>query len=126
MDTAPRIVSIIPYKILPAQLGGEKGIALFNQYLAETVQITGIATRNNDPAYAKNYTVLNVLANSKSKYANPFLYFPVRKILKQQAATHLLIEHPYFGWLAWLLKHTTDITWVVHSHNIEYMRSKSI
>ena len=126
MNTAPRIVSIIPYKILPAQLGGEKGIALFNHYLAEKVQITGIATRNNDPTYAKNYTILNVLANAKSKYANPFLYFLVRKTLKQQAATHLLIEHPYFGWLAWLLKHTTNITWVVHSHNIEYMRSKSI
>ena len=126
MDTAPRIVSIIPYKILPAQLGGEKGIALFNRYLAERVQITGIATRNNDQAYAKNYRILNVLADGKSKYGNPYLYFVVRKILKQQAATHLLIEHPYFGWLAWMLKQTTNFTWVVHSHNIEYMRSKSI
>jgi hypothetical protein len=36
MDKAPlRILSIIPYKILPAKLGGEKGIAVFNEYLAK-------------------------------------------------------------------------------------------
>src|SRR5687767_4072758 len=126
MGRVPKIVSIIPYKILPAQLGGEKGIALFNKYLAEHVEITGIATKNNDPSLATNYDLRNVLANGKSKYANPFLYFLVRKTLKKQGATHLLIEHPYFGWLAWLVRSTTKVTWIVHSHNIEYMRSKSI
>ena len=30
-----RIVSIIPYKILPARLGGEKGIAVFNEYVGQ-------------------------------------------------------------------------------------------
>jgi glycosyltransferase involved in cell wall biosynthesis len=126
MDPKPKIVSLIPYKILPAQLGGEKGIALFNKYLADHVQITGIATANNDPALATNYEMRNVLVNGKSKYANPFLYFLLRKTIQEKKATHLLIEHPYFGWLAWLIKKTTSVTWVVHSHNIEYMRSKSI
>jgi glycosyltransferase involved in cell wall biosynthesis len=126
MDNSPRVISIIPYKILPAQLGGEKGIALFNKYLAEHVEIVGLATQNNDPSFAANYKLLNVLANGKSKYVNPFLYFRLRKEIKESNATHLLIEHPYFGWLAWLLKNTLNITWVVHSHNIEYMRSKSI
>jgi len=126
MSNSPRIISIIPYKILPAQLGGEKGIALFNKYLAEHVEITGIATQNNDPSFATNYKLLNILSNGKSKYANPFLYFRLRKEITEKKATHLLIEHPYFGWLAWLLKSTLKITWVVHSHNIEYMRSKSI
>jgi glycosyltransferase involved in cell wall biosynthesis len=126
MGNTPRILSIIPYKILPAQLGGEKGIALFNKYLAEHVEITGIATKNNDPSFATNYKLLNILSNGKSKYANPFLYFKLRKAISEKRTTHLLIEHPYFGWLAWLLKNTLNITWVVHSHNIEYMRSKSI
>ncbi|MHA4844304.1 glycosyltransferase family 4 protein [Flavitalea antarctica] len=126
MGNSVRIVSIIPYKILPAQLGGEKGIALFNKYLAEYIEITGIATMNNDPSYATNYQLLNILSNSKSKYANPLLYFRLRKEIIKSNATHLLIEHPYFGWLAWMLKNTMNITWVVHSHNIEYMRSKSI
>ena len=120
------IVSIIPYKILPAKLGGEKGIAVFNEYLCRQVNLTGITTQNNDPALASGYKLLNILSNSKLRYANAFLYFTIRKILKQEKATHLLIEHPYYGWLAWLLRRTMPVKLIVHSHNIEYMRSKSI
>lgn len=121
-----RIVSIIPYKTLPARLGGEKGIALFNEYLGLLIPVTGISTKNNDVSAAKNYTMLNVLSNSRLRYLNIFLFFTIRKIIWKQKATHLLIEHPYYGWLAWLLKNTLPVTWIVHSHNIEYMRSKSI
>lgn len=122
----PRILSIIPYRIFPAKLGGDKGIALFNEYLAEQVELTGVTTKNNDPSYARGYKLLNILSNSKLRYANIFLYFRIRYVLKSVKATHLLIEHPYYGWLAWMLRKTTNLKWVVHSHNIEYMRSKSI
>lgn len=121
-----KIVSIIPYKILPAKLGGEKGIALFNEYLAREVDLTGITTQNNDPALAKGYRLLNILSNNKSRYANIFLYYTVRRIIQRQRATHLLIEHPYYGWLAWMLRKTLSIKLIVHSHNIEFMRSRSI
>ncbi len=120
------IVSIIPYKILPARLGGEKGIALFNEYLGRLIPITGISTKNNDVTAAKNYSVLNILSNSRSRYANIFLFFAVRKIIRSSQSRHLLIEHPYYGWLAWMLKRNLSLTWIVHSHNIEYMRSRSI
>ena len=121
-----RILSIIPYKILPAKLGGEKGIAIFNEYLAEKVELTGITTKNNDPRLAQGYTLLNFLSDNKSRYANVFLFNKIKRIIRQKHITHLITEHPYYGWLAWMLKKATGITWVVHSHNIEYMRSMSI
>ncbi|HSB93128.1 MAG TPA: glycosyltransferase, partial [Flavitalea sp.] len=121
-----RIVSIIPYKVLPAKLGGEKGIAVFNEYVGSLVPITAITTESNEVNEAKNYTVINSITDNRIRYINPFLYFRVRKLIRQTNASHLLIEHPYFGWLAWLIRHTLRIRWVVHSHNIEYMRSKSI
>ena len=121
-----KIVSIVPYKILPAKLGGEKGIALFNEYVGERIPITAIGTRNNDPKYAKNYKLLNLLSNTRIRYANIFLYFKIRRLIKQKQATHLIIEHPYYGWLAWLLRKTMHIRLVVHSHNIEFERSRSI
>lgn len=121
-----KIVSIIPYKILPAKLGGEKGIALFSEYLGKLIPLLGISTKNNDVSAAKNFTVLNILSNSRLRYANIFLYFRIRKIIVANKATHLIIEHPYFGWLAWLLRISLPVVWIVHSHNIEYMRSKSI
>lgn len=120
------IISIIPYKILPARLGGEKGIAIFNEYLAREVKLTGVTTRNNDSSLAKGYRLLNILSNSRWRYVNIFLYFTIRKIILREKATHLLIEHPYYGWLAWLLRRTLPIKLIVHSHNIEYMRSRSI
>lgn len=121
-----KVVTIIPYKVLPARLGGEKGIALFNKYLGKTVPLTAITTRNNDAECAENYEVLNIISNSKLRYINIFLYFTVRKILQDKKATHLIIEHPYYGWLGWMLKKSTPVVLVVHSHNIEYMRSRSI
>lgn len=121
-----RVVSIIPYKILPARLGGEKGIAVFNEYVGSLVPLTAISTKNNDIRFAKNYQVVNTLSNSRIRYINFLLFFTIRKMIREQHATHLLIEHPYYGWLAWLIKKTTKITWVVHSHNIEFERSKSI
>ena len=126
MTSQVRIVSIIPYKVFPPKLGGEKGIALFSEYLAMETYLTAISTKNNDVSTVKNFRLFNVFSNSRSRYGNIFLYFTVRKILKEQKATHVLIEHPYYGWLAWLLKRTMPITWIVHSHNMEYLRSRSM
>lgn len=121
-----KILSIIPYQVFPAKLGGEKGIAVFNEYLAKEVELASVTTQNNDPEYARGYKLYNILSNSRFRYINAFLFFIVRKILKREGATHLLIEHPYFGWLAAMLAASAPVKWVVHSHNIEYMRSKSI
>lgn len=125
-DNSLRILSIIPYKILPAKLGGEKGIAVFNEYLAQQAQLIGITTKNNDPKLAKGYTLLNILSNHRSRYINIFLFSKIKAIIKREKITHLITEHPYYAWLAWLLRRATGIKWVVHSHNIEFMRSKSI
>ncbi len=127
MDKAPlRILSIIPYKILPAKLGGEKGIAVFNEYLAKKTSLIGVTTKNNDPALVKGYRLMNILTNNRLRYGNIFLFGKIKKIISNEKITHLITEHPYYGWLAWMLRKATGVKWVVHSHNIEYMRSMSI
>lgn len=125
-DVPLRILSIIPYKILPAKLGGEKGIAVFNEYLARRAELIGITTVNNDPSLVNGYRLLNFLSDSRSRYGNIFLLSKIKKIIQKEKITHLITEHPYYGWLAWMLRKATGVNWVVHSHNIEYMRSMSI
>lgn len=125
-NRAIKILTIIPYKILPAQLGGEKGIAIFNEYLAREVELTGVTTQNNNPALAKGYRLLNILSDNKSRYGNIFLVGKIKKLIRQLKITHFITEHPYYGWLAAMVSTGTGVKWVVHSHNIEYMRSKSI
>lgn len=123
---SPIVVSIIPYRILPAKLGGEKGIALFNEYLGKLVSLTGVSTRNNTTEEARNYEMLNILSNTRFRYIDIFFYYKLKTLLKERKATHLITEHPYFAWLASLLHKRLPIAWVIHSHNIEYERSKSI
>lgn len=121
-----KIISIVPYKVLPARLGGEKGIALFNQYLGKEADLIAIGVKSNEVSQAKNYFFLPLLSDHRIRYGNPMLYFKLRKLIQTHRPSHIIIEHPYFAWLAFLLKKTFNIKWVIHSHNIEFQRSKSI
>jgi polysaccharide biosynthesis protein PslH len=119
------LLSIVSYHILPAKMGGQKGIALFNEYISKHVNLTCVSIQNNETQLAKGYTFLNTLSNSKWRYANPFLFFTFKKILKEKDCKLLMIEHPYYGWLGLLLKWFCGVKLIVHSHNLEFQRFKS-
>lgn len=121
-----KILSIIPYTIFPARTGGQRGIAIFNEYLAKETELISVTVKSNDPSYAKGYTVYNILSDAAFRYINPFYFFSVRQLIYRRRITHLLLEHPYYGWLGMLLKHTTGVKLAVHSHNIESVRWKSL
>lgn len=112
------MLSLVSYHFLPARVGGQKGIALFNKYLSEQVKLVCVTTKNNDPREA-TYEVKNILATSPLRYINPFYFFTLRKIIRQYKITHLLLEHPYYGWLALLLHHIEKTAIVLHAHNLE-------
>jgi hypothetical protein len=120
------IVSIVSYPFLPAKVGGQKGIALFYRYFSRYHRVICVTTEKNDPANAEGYTVLNILSNSPLRYINFFYFFTLRKIIRLNGASHLILEHPYYGWLGALLKCCCRIKLVVHSHNIEGLRWKSL
>jgi polysaccharide biosynthesis protein PslH len=71
-------------------------------------------------------TFHGILGVSKFRYLNPLLFFKLKKLIKEKGITNLIIVHPYFGWLAWLLKKSTGIQLAVLSHNIESIRFKSM
>ncbi|MFL5811084.1 MAG: glycosyltransferase [Flavisolibacter sp.] len=121
----PTVISIAPYKFLPAKIGGQKGIALFNQYFSRYVQLVCLTIAGNENNLA-NYEAVELFPNSKWRYIDLFLFFRIRKILRQKQASHLLIEHPYFGWLGVLLKKFTRVKLIIHSHNIEGNRFKTL
>jgi hypothetical protein len=106
-------------------MGGHKGIAFFYKHLSRLLPVTIVSTKNNEPPAELDAMFLKVLSNSRLRYINPLLFFKVRKIIKENSCTHLILEHPYYGWLGILLKWACNIRLVVHSHNIESMRFKS-
>jgi len=120
------VISIVSYPFLPAKVGGQKGVALFNKYFSEYHQLICVTTKKNDPTAAEGYKVLNILSNSKLRYINIFYFFLLRKIIRENKASHLLLEHPYYGWLGILIKKFCGIKLIVHSHNIEGLRWKTL
>ncbi len=119
------ILSIVSYKIFPAKLGGQKGIALFNEYFSKHHQLYCVTVKDNDPSFA-SYKVLNVLSNSKLRYINLFYFWRLKKVIRANNISHIILEHPYYGWLALLLKYYCKVKLIVHSHNIEAERFRTV
>lgn len=120
------VVSIVPYKFLPAKIGGQKGIALFNEYFSRHVSLICATIRSNENEHAKGYEAIPVFSTSQLRYINPFNVFRLKKIVRKKKATHILLEHPYMGWMALLLKKLASAKLIVHSHNMEGLRFKTI
>jgi glycosyltransferase involved in cell wall biosynthesis len=119
------VLCLVSYRIFPAKLGGQKGVALFYKYLSAFHNVTCVTVKSNDPAEA-SYKILNILSNSSLRYINIFYFFTLKKLLRRYNISHLILEHPYYGWLGILLKIFTGVKLVIHSHNIEAYRFKSI
>lgn len=107
-------------------MGGQKCIALLNRFLSGHVNLTCVSVEANDRTAENNYEVKNILGNSKLRYINPFYFFTCRRIIKQKKITHVMLEHPYYGWLGLLLKWFCGVQLIIRSHNIEAVRFKSI
>ncbi|HYF31046.1 MAG TPA: glycosyltransferase family 4 protein [Chitinophagaceae bacterium] len=120
------VVSIVSYHFLPAVAGGQKAIAIFHKYLAKRVRLICVSVQNNDASKAEGYELRKALSDSRLRYINPFYFFTLRRVLKQTGASALLIEQPYYGWLASLLKWFTGTYLIVRSHNIESLRFRSV
>ncbi len=121
-----KIMSIASYTVFPARAGGQKFITLFYEYLAPQCDLISVTVRTNTPEHAKGYRIFNVLSNSPSRYINLFYFFKLRNIIRKEGITHVMLEHPYYGWLGVLLKTFCGVKLVVHSQNIETTRWKSL
>lgn len=126
MHNNVKVLSLVPYKFLPPDMGGQKGIAFFNRYLSKLTNLSCVTTKGNLEISTEGYSIKNILSNNPSRYINPFYFFTLQHIIKEQKITHLIIEHPYYGWLGMLLKWFCKVKLIIHSHNIESLRFKSL
>jgi len=120
----PNVLSIVSYKIFPAKLGGQKGIALFNEYFSKQENLFCFTIKDNDPSLAP-YKVFNLLGNHQLRYINIFNFNLIKKIIRENNITHIICEHPYYGWMALLLKYFCKVKVIIHSHNIEAERFRT-
>ncbi len=106
-------------------MGGQKGIYLFLKYVSQKAPVVCYTSNDNEPGENESFTIKKILGRGASRYYNLLNFFKLKKDFKTEGITHLVLEHPYLGWLGILLKYFTGIKLVVHSHNIESLRFKS-
>ncbi|RXK62225.1 glycosyltransferase [Lacibacter luteus] len=121
-----KVLSIVPYPFLPYFSGGQKLIAQFNAYLGEACELHVAGTANNNAALAKHYTFYPFLRNSRVRFLDVTAFFRLQKLIRSKKIDTIIIEHPYFGWLGWLLRKATGARLIVHTHNIEHERFRSV
>ncbi len=121
-----KIAAIIPYAYLPGQSGGQKSFAGFYEHLGKRCELHAMGVPENDAVLATTYLLKPMLKSSVLRYADIGAFFRIKTYLKQNKIEFLIIEHPYLGWLGWMLKNASGVKLIVHTHNIEYLRFKSI
>lgn len=117
-------LSLVWYKVLPPEYGGQKGIAHFNDCLGQKVPLTCLCSCNNHPDRVLSYKLLNQLPVSRVQFWNPHLRSRIRTLIQEQSYTHVIVEHPYYGWLG-KYKQKLGFRFIVHAHNIEHLRMKA-
>ncbi|MBL7740065.1 MAG: glycosyltransferase family 4 protein [Chitinophagaceae bacterium] len=119
-----KFLSIVWYRVLPPEYGGQKGIAYFNEYLGRKVSLTCLCSENNSPDQPLSYQLVNKLPSSPLQFWMPPARKQVLQYIKENPFTHIIIEHPYHGWLG-KYKEKYGFRFIVHAHNIEHLRMKA-
>jgi glycosyltransferase involved in cell wall biosynthesis len=117
-------LSIVWYRVLPPVYGGQKGIALFNEYLGRKVALTCMCSRNNTIEEELSYEVLKQLPSSKLQFQDPSVRKRILSLIRERQFSRVIIEHPYHAWLG-NYKEKLNFLFIVHAHNIEHLRMKT-
>lgn len=121
-----KVLVIAPYTFLPSKSGGQKYIAQWLEALSKRVALTVASTSANDRSLAINYNLIPLLANSIFRYGDFTLRATLRELILRNSYDLIIWEHPYYSWLAKLVKKDTGIKTLIHTHNIEYQRFRSL
>jgi glycosyltransferase involved in cell wall biosynthesis len=121
-----RLLSIVWFKVLPARFGGQKGTALFNQYLGEAAPTVCLASKDNVPDGPLSYRLRAELPVGKKSVLLPEAWRKIRRVALQERPTHILLEYPYHAFAAWRAARTTGAWLILHTHNIEFRRFREL
>ena len=122
-----KILVVAPYNFLPYRSGGQKYIAQFLDALGQQARVTVVSTAQDTGYVASaHYRLLPVLPYSFFRYADLTLTATLIDLIERNHYDWIIWEHPYYGWLARIIKEKTGIKTLIHTHNIEYQRFRSL
>jgi len=125
-DCVKKVLAIAPYSFLPYHSGGQKFIAQFFHHLGSKVNLTVLSVPANDINLATTYQLIHFLKEARSRYYDSSLVKKISALVKEGSYDTVIWEHPYYWWLAKKVRAGTGITSIIHTHNIEYQRFRSM
>lgn len=124
---SPSVLGIASYRIFPAQMGGQKGVAQFYAHLARhTKVVLAVSADNRKTDVDAVHGTHPFLFHHRIGFANLLRVFRLRKLIRQEKIDVICIEHSYLGWLGPLLRWLTKKPFVIHSHHIEAHRFRDM
>ncbi len=120
-----RVAVLTSYKVYPAAMGGQKAISKLYSYLSKEISVTLLLTEANAEPEDFKGRYYKILSDKATRYCDIYLFKKIKKIIEAEKITHLILEHPYFGWLGVWLQKRIGVKLVIRSHNIESLRFKS-
>jgi len=121
-----KVLNIVPYPFLPYSSGGQKLIALFNEYLGTKTNLHVAGTTDNVTKDISSYVFHPVLSYSRWRYLNPLIPIKLIRLIKKNKIETVILEHPYYGWLIPFFRLFTRVSIICHTHNVESERFRSI
>ena len=119
------IAVLAPYRVYPPVSGGQRCAALLYKYVSAEVPVTVLSVNTNGTPEG-DVKLEKISGDSKLRYINPFLFFRIRRYIRQNKITHFIMEHPYFGWMGPLIRSSCNTPFIIRSHNIEGQRFRSM
>lgn len=121
-----KVLNIVPYPFLPYSSGGQKLIALFNEYLGAKTNLHVAGTTDNVTKDISSYVFHPVLSYSRWRYLNPLIPIKLIRLIQKNNLETVILEHPYYGWLIPFFRLFTRASIICHTHNVESERFRSI
>jgi glycosyltransferase involved in cell wall biosynthesis len=121
-----KVFTLAPYRILPANTGGQLSIACMHDAIGRLCETHVISTANNAQQHNYAFTLHPLLSEKPIHYAPFYKLNKLTKLARRVSATHIICEHPYMAPTAIMLSRTLRIPWYLRSQNIESLRFKTL
>jgi glycosyltransferase involved in cell wall biosynthesis len=124
--TKDSLLSIVPYRVLPASHGGHWGIVSLHDHLGRICADHLVCTNNNSGHADYSFHLHPVLPASPLRYLPYVGLKKMKQIATEQQVRFVFCDHPYMAPSAIRLADGLKIPWFLRSHNIESERFRAI
>lgn len=126
MSSNINILSIVPYRVLPATSGGHLGIVDLHHHLGKLCNDHIISTENNDDESRYSFRIHRIFPNAVKRYLPYYKLAAIKKIARENNIQYIYCDHPYMALTAIALSKSLGKPWFMRSHNIESDRFRTM